>query len=176
MDGLANVAGAAAEFRVGDVVYYLEPFTIGHWSEMERHLEARRPNPYAILAAALPMIPAEERGAFIRETTERAANAKAITLEDAINFLQTFDGIAFAIWCAARTRQPTTCGTLAQVVAILTALQQVRLIELEQIVLRITGMEALGKALKNLPSPTQETETETVRIREESRGPASSAT
>jgi hypothetical protein len=168
MDGLANIAGAPVELVIAGKTYRLSPLTLGHFAEIERHLESQRPNPMAAVAAAWGFLPADARGPAMAEAAKAVSTLPRIGINDLQEFILTVPGLAFLFWQAARGNHEELKDRETAMAAVC-QLAPPGLALLSDAIMQVSGLAALVAALKNSPSPA----TEMPKPGSESPGPES---
>jgi hypothetical protein len=161
MDGLANPAGAGAEFTFRGKTYRLAAFQLGDFAELERHVIARRKNPLEAVAKILGTLPKEQQGAVLKAAMEEASSA-ATHDGEVEDYMTSFDGLCWLFWKLASRGDAKSVESHQAAMDILGGMTAAEQKQLKAAVDIAAGLNEL----KN--SPDQPTEMETDR--HESRG------
>ena len=152
-DNLQTVSGAGATFKIGDKDYRLKPPSFGTFGEVERHIASIKPNPLDALSSTIHKFPPEKQEELMRIACEVATKqTQSVPEHEVMEFLSSYSGICFFWWVAIRDNHPEV-KTLDDATGLLSDLDNARLLKLQILLMKISGLEDLG----NSPSP-QETE------------------
>src|SRR4051794_16549112 len=102
MDGLAQMAGAAATLVIGGQTYRLGPLRARDYAEIEQQVVAERADPLAMLGPRLAGLPEAWQRHLLSEAYRDLRRGNRASAEEVAEWLETPRGQVFEFWLALR--------------------------------------------------------------------------
>jgi len=90
--------------------YKIRPLTLGVYAQMEAFIVSQRPDPLVIASESIKKLPVTQHDAVWRAAMNQALSARTVTTEQATDFENSVDGLAWKLWQCLKENHPEIDG------------------------------------------------------------------
>lgn len=157
MSGHHRTAGVDCRtITIEETEYTIRPLKVGVYAEMEAYIVSLRDDPLALAAAAVEKLAPVHHQAIWDAAMRQAANQRTVTAQQATDFENSIQGIAWKFWKCLEADHPEI-NSVDAAIKLLTKAGKNRLEEVMKAIELGSGEHDLKNSSGQDPTPTEET-------------------
>jgi hypothetical protein len=131
--------------KINGKPYKARSIRTGDYAAMESYIISTRPDPLDIASAAVARLPKSQHDAIWKVAMDRAISARTVTPDQAKDFENSFDGLAWTIWQCLKDNHPEL-DTIEAARDLLASVNEEDMAYLLQAIQLASGQAELGKS------------------------------